>query len=62
MTKALNTIKKIEEVVEKYGNTKDFDAYESVAIAILDSEFNDYPEGVLQEFLQSYLKMVEVEN
>lgn len=29
--------------------------YEMIAIEILDSEFGDYPEGILEEYLQGYL-------
>ena len=32
-----------------------FDRYEQVAIQILDSEFEDYPDGVLENLLTSYL-------
>jgi len=32
-----------------------YDLYEQAAIAILDSEFDDYPEGVLEAYLMRYL-------
>ena len=32
-----------------------YDLYEMVAIQILDSEFQDYPEGVLEAYLLGYL-------
>jgi len=33
-----------------------YDLYEQAAIQILDSEFDDYPEGELERYLMSYLK------
>jgi hypothetical protein len=38
-----------------------YELYESVAIAILDSEFDDYPEGELERYLMEYLKHKELE-
>ncbi len=32
-----------------------YDRHEQVAIQILDSEFEDYPDGVLESLLTSYL-------
>jgi hypothetical protein len=33
-----------------------YDLYESIAIQILDSEFDDYEEGALEEYLIEFLK------
>jgi hypothetical protein len=33
-----------------------FDWYESIAIQILDSEFDEYEEGVLEEYLMAFLE------
>jgi hypothetical protein len=33
-----------------------YDLYESIAIQILDSEFGEYEEGVLEEYLMVFLK------
>ena len=33
-----------------------YDLYEQAAIAMLDSEFDDYPEGELQDHLMIYLE------
>ena len=49
---------------QAYANSKDepitpqeqFDLYESIAIQILDSEFDEYEEGVLEECLAAFLK------
>ena len=38
-----------------------FDRLEEVAIQILDSEFEDYPPGALQELLMSYLYIRQIE-
>jgi hypothetical protein len=32
-----------------------YDLYETIAIQILDSEFDEYKEGVLEEYLVTYL-------
>jgi hypothetical protein len=32
-----------------------YDLYESIAIQILDSEFDEYEEGVLEEYLAAFL-------
>ena len=39
-----------------------YDEYEAVAIAILDSEFNDYPEDTLEQYLRTclYLKKLDL--
>ena len=33
-----------------------YDLYESIAIQILDSEFDEYEEGLLEEYLMAFLK------
>ena len=33
-----------------------YDLYESIAIQILDSEFDEYEEGALEEYLIEFLK------
>jgi plasmid maintenance system antidote protein VapI len=33
-----------------------YDLYESIAIQILDSEFDDYEEGALEEYLVTFLE------
>jgi hypothetical protein len=33
-----------------------YDLYESIAIQILDSEFDEYEEGVLEEYLMVFLE------
>ena len=38
-----------------------YDAYEAVAIAILDSEFDDYPEDRLERYLRTYLYLKELD-
>lgn len=38
-----------------------FEAIESTAIAILDSEFEQYIPGALQEYLQTYLYLKQME-
>ena len=38
-----------------------FDRYEQVAIQILDSEFGDYPPGLLQEYLMTLLYLHQLE-
>ena len=38
-----------------------FNRTEQVAIQILDSEFEDYPPGLLQELLMSYLYIRQIE-
>lgn len=32
-----------------------YEHFEMLAIAVLDSEFDNYPEGTLQDFLMDYL-------
>ena len=38
-----------------------FDRYEQVAIQILDSEFADYPAGLLQVYLMTQLRLKQLE-
>jgi hypothetical protein len=47
---------------EPADNTEEFERYEYVAIAILDSEHTDFPPGVLQEYLATrmYLRQLEL--
>jgi hypothetical protein len=49
---------------QAYANSKEetmapqeqFDLYESIAIQILDSEFDEYEEGLLEDCLVTFLK------
>lgn len=49
---------------QAYANSKDetmtpqeqYDLYESIAIQILDSEFDEYEEGLLEEYLVMFLE------
>ena len=49
---------------QAYANSKDetmtpqeqFNLYESIAIQILDSEFDEYEDGLLEEYLVTYLE------
>lgn len=36
-----------------------YDAYEEVAVSILDSEFEDYPEEALEHYLRTFLYLKE---
>jgi len=38
-----------------------YEHIENIAIAILDSEFGNYAEGALEEYLQAYLLMKRLE-
>jgi hypothetical protein len=38
-----------------------YDVYEAVAIAILDSEFDDYPQDRLEQYLRTYLYLKELD-
>lgn len=67
------TISKLAEVrarLEKaHGNLLDvpvsaqaeFDQYESLAIAILDSEYKDFAPGILEEYLMTLLYVKQLE-
>jgi hypothetical protein len=38
-----------------------YNAYEEVAISILDSEFDDYPEETLEQYLRTFLYLKEMD-
>ena len=38
-----------------------FDLYEEIAIEVLDSEFDHYPVGALEDYLQRYLYLKRLE-
>jgi hypothetical protein len=38
-----------------------YNAYEEVAIAMLDSEFDDYPEDTLEQYLRTFLYHKELD-
>ncbi|PKG93058.1 hypothetical protein [Paraglaciecola sp. MB-3u-78] len=38
-----------------------YNAYEEVAISILDSEFDDYPEDTLEQYLRTFLYHKELD-
>jgi hypothetical protein len=38
-----------------------YDEYESIAISILDSEFDDYPEETLEQYLRTFLYLKELD-
>ena len=38
-----------------------FDRYEEIAIQVLDSEFSNYTPGALEEYLQTYLYLKQLE-
>jgi len=38
-----------------------FDLYEEVAIQVLDSEYANYPDGTLEEYLKTYLHLKRLE-
>ena len=45
-----------ESILERNPSKKQiYDAYESIAIQILDSEHMDFPPGVLEQYLCNYL-------
>lgn len=57
---------RLEEAVallpgEPADNAETFDRYESVAIAILDSEHTDFAPGQLEEYLQTLLHKRQLE-
>jgi hypothetical protein len=48
--------KTVQELVDKGLASDDlYSTYEMVAIQILDSEFEDFPEGELETYLMDYL-------
>jgi len=49
--------KTVQELIEKdLASTDLYNTYEMVAIQILDSEFDDYLEGELEQYLMDLLK------
>jgi hypothetical protein len=38
-----------------------FDRYEEIAIQVLDSEFSNYTPGTLEEYLETYLYLKQLE-
>ena len=38
-----------------------FDRYEEIAIQVLDSEFSNYKPGALEEYLETYLYLKQLE-
>ena len=61
MSKILKVVEQIEEVVGRFSNEDDYEAYENVAISVLDSEFDNFPDGVLERFLRVYLRTIKAE-
>jgi hypothetical protein len=55
LEKAVQRLHKAANPQEKY------DQFEMVAIQILDSEFINYPDGLLQEYLTCYLRLKRFE-
>jgi len=54
MAKSVNDlIKEIEEKGRELGNT--YDDFEMLAITVLDSSWDDFPDGLLQYSLEAYL-------
>ena len=48
--------KAVRELVGEDSASNDlYDTYETVAIQILDSEFDDHPEGELETYLKDFL-------
>ncbi len=66
-TPALQEVRaRLEEAVRLMPGTpadtqEEFDRFESVAIAILDSEHEDFTPGQLQEYLQTLLYLRQLE-
>lgn len=54
---------RLEKAVEHLATVRPEDdrlqLYEEAAIAILDSEHSDYPEGVLEAYLMNYLQRLQ---
>jgi len=46
-------------VMDLYGPAATYDDYENMCIAILDSDFVEFPSGVLQRFLKAYLEGID---
>ncbi len=53
---------RLEKAVERLAAARPYDdrmqLYEDAAIAILDSEHTDFPEGALQAYLMNYLQQL----
>lgn len=41
-------------------NLEELDHYEALCIRVLDSEFDDYPDGILETFLHGYLAQTKI--
>lgn len=56
---------RLEKAVEHLARVRPGDSrlmlYEEAAIAILDSEHADYPEGALEAYLMAYLQRVSLD-
>ncbi|WP_020683944.1 hypothetical protein [Marinobacterium rhizophilum] len=55
---------RLEEAVKALSSGVDtpselYERYEMIAIEILDSNFDSFPDGVLEEFLRDYLSLKE---
>nr|WP_067286618.1 hypothetical protein [Marinobacterium profundum] len=55
---------RLEEAVKALSSEVDtpselYDRYEMVAVELLDSNFDTFPDGVLEEFLRDYLLIKE---
>jgi hypothetical protein len=46
----------VDSKEEAIAPQEQYDLYESIAIQILDSEFDDFEEGVLEEYLVMFLE------
>lgn len=54
---AVRLEKAVQDLVDKDLASSDlYDTYEMVAIQILDSEFEIFPEGELEQYLKAFLK------
>jgi len=66
--KSLRSVRaRMEEALDRSGCTpKDgqgyFDTAEYLAIQMLDSEFMDFEEGILENYLRIWLEMVKLES
>ena len=56
------TLEEVAAYIDKHSNAlpsqspqEQYIHLESLSIAVLDSQFDNYPEGVLQDFLMDYL-------
>ncbi len=48
-------------LADRYTPIEKYQQYESLAIAILDSEYMDHPDGVLEAYLMEYLARKRLE-